>query len=278
MATTISNLQVIELAQKEVNAKAGFVDSLKPFSKQFDGTAPFNNGVSVPVITPGAPDGSLDFNTDGSNSIVFTNVLLTSAAKSQTNIPSYQYEQLDQYLTGLVGGQLDRVQKQITDTAYAQFNTTNWSVASNKVVVSAWSESAPTLAALYSVVEAAKKTGKLDPNNVKVLMPSATYGLMRGVLDALARPADLGFEVIPVYASTLTQTALTDGTAVGVAIGKDFGVSSEEFEFFAASDNSIGYGFHIIPDAKGSGYIVAIRAIYGTKVLNTTGFLWASAS
>lgn len=279
MATTISNLQVVELAQKAINAKAGFADSLKPFSKQFDGNVAFGNGISVPVFTAGAADGTLDFNTDGSSTTVFTNVLLTSAAKGQVVIPAYQYAQLERYVETLTGGLVDKVQKTITDVAYAQFNVTNWPIASNKVVISAWSESAPTLPALYSVVEAAKKTGKLDPTNIKVLMPSTTYGLMRGVLDALARPADLGFEVVPVYASTLTQTALTDGSAVGIGIGADYGVSMvEEFEYFASSDNQIGYGLHIIPNGNGNSYTLAVRSIYGTKVLNTTGFLWASAS
>lgn len=279
MPTNISNLQVVELTQKSINAKVGFADSLKPFSKQFDGSVAYGNGISVPVFTAGAADGTLDFNTDGSSTTVFTNVLLTSAAKGQVVIPAYQYAQLERYVETLTGGLVDKVQKTITDVAYAQFNVTNWPIASNKVVVSAWSESAPTLPALYSVVEAAKKTGKLDPTNIKVLMPSTTYGLMRGVLDALARPADLGFEVVPVYAPTLTQTALTDGSAVGIGIGADYGVSMvEEFEYFASSDNQIGYGLHIIPNGNGNSYTLAVRSIYGTKVLNTTGFLWASAS
>lgn len=280
MPTSISNLAVIQVTQDAVNSFQGFADSLKPFKTKYDETTYYNNGVSVPVVIPGAADGTLDFNTDGSNAINFQTVMLTSAAKSQTVIPAYQYAQLGNVIDkALINGMLTRVSKAVTDVAYSQFNTTNWPIATNKVVVSAWSESAPTLPALYSVVEAAKRTGKLDPTNLIVLMPSTTYAVIKAVLDQTLRIVNPGFEVVPVYASSITQTCITDGSAVGLAFGVDAGVEmTEQFEYFATTDNSGGYGLHLIPNANGNAWTIAVRSIYGTKVLNNTGFLWASAS
>lgn len=275
MATTITNAGLIERGQKAVLSFSGFDDSTKAFIKGFNSTALYGNGVSVPVITTGAVNtSSMDFATDDSNSIVFKNVVINKSAKTQFVLPGYQAAQLEPNFNQMIDAMLLKVSKQITDTAYAMFNVTKWPVASNKVVVAAWSETAPTLTALYSCVEAAKKTGKLDPNGIKVLMPSATYGLLKGALDSLPREAALGFEVIPVYAASITQTCITDTSAVALAIGADIGVGPEQFEYITNADNSIGFGIHIIEDDKLQNITVAVRATYAVEYANDTAFLW----
>lgn len=275
MATSITNLSLVERGQKAVNAYSGFEDTTKPFIKAFNAGVVYGNGISVPVIATGAVNtSSLDFLTDDSNSITFKNVVLNKIATQKFILPSYQSAQLEQHFNSMIDAMIRKTAKQVTDTSYAMFNTTNWPIASNKVVVATWSETAPTIAALYSLVEAAKKTGKLDPYSLKVLMPSATYGLLKAALDALPRETALGFEIIPVYATSLAQTAITDTSALALAVGSDVGVGAEEFEFIPSSNGDIGFGVHIIEDAKARNVTVAVSTVYAVEIANATGFLW----
>lgn len=279
MATTITNLALVERAQNAINSYSGFADSTKPFLKSFDKDVFYGNTVSLPVFSTGAVNTtSLDFATDDSNSIVYKPIAVNKIAKTQFIIPAYQAKQLENNFNTMIDGLIQKVGKQITDTAYGVYSSANFPVASNKVVVAAWNEASPTLAALYSVVEKAKSSGRLDPFGCKVLMPAATYAGIKSVLDSLPRDASLGFEVVPVYNTGFTQTAITDGSAVGLGIGADMGVGAEQFEFISNADNTLGFGVHIIEDAKYNNITIAVRSFYGHDLLNTTGFLWASAS
>lgn len=276
MATNISNLQVVELAQKAINSFNGFQDSTKPFAKAFDGSVYYGNGVNVPVITPGVASNSLSFATDDSNTIAFNTVLVNTIAKNQIAVPNYQYEQLGQYLSSVIDSLVSTVSMQVSTAAYSLLTSANFTTT---VAGTGWSESAPTLPALYKFVEKAKATGKINPNNVVVVMPSSTYAGAKSVLDALPREASLGFTLVPTYNANLTSTWITDGSAIGLGIGGDAGVKSgvEEFEFFTSTDAQIGYGLHIIPDAINQKFIVGLRTIFGTKVLNTTGAIYAAS-
>lgn len=279
MATTITNLALVERAQTAINSYSGFADSTKPFLKSFDKDVFYGNSVSLPVLSTGAVSTTaLDFLTDDSNGVNYKNVAVTSIAKTQIILPAYQAKQLEIHFSSMIDGFVQKVGKQITDTAYGLFSSANFPVASNKVVVAAWNEASPTLAALYSVVEKAKASFRIDPFNVKVLMPAATYAAIKSVLDSLPRDASLGFEVIPVYNAGFVQTAVTDGSAVGLGIGADTGIGAEQFEFISNADNTLGFGIHIIEDALRNNITIGVRSFFGAGLLNTTGFLWASAS
>lgn len=278
MASTITNLAVTTLSQAQINATNGFGDSIKPFTTAFDDAVLYGNAVSIPVVTPGASGTALNWATDDSNSVVFTSVTVNKVAKEQLNVPSYQYVQLEKYLrNGVIGGLAKKVNATVVSAAYALFTTTNFAT---KSVSSAWSDSAPTIAALNTAVEYTKATGKVDPNNVFVLMPAATYAVIKTALDALPRDVmtGLGYEIIPVRYASIAKTFIVDKSAVAIGIGLDAGEPLGEFEFISAPEGQTGYGLHIIPDAINSQSIVGLRTLYGVGVMNASGAAYISAS
>lgn len=282
MPTGITNLSFVEKAQKEINSVQGFADSTKPFALGFNSNTLYGNAVAVPVFSAGTAGTAYDFATDGSSTTTFTNITVNTPANHIMVVPSYQYAQLTQYGDTSVKGAIDIVLNKISDAGYAAFNTTNWPLVSNKVISSAWSEATPTLAALEVAVQAAIATKKLNRANIIVLMPSGTYAVIKALLNSLNRDikSALGYDIVPVYAAGFNQTAITDGSAVGIAIGQDIATPEvmEEFEFLVDAESTFGIGFHKFGDAKARSVTIALSAQYGVSKLNATGFKWVAAS
>lgn len=278
MATTIAGLNIQTIAQEAINAAIGVGDSLKGFSVAFNGEKLPGQSVLVPFNAFGTvqtTSGSLmTFNTDGGNSVTMKKIDVEHTAKDQTNLSVFQDADLPEgAIRGLLDGMIENVNYSVVTSAYAQLTSANFS----GVVSASWDESAPTLAKLYSLVHKAYGTGKIRPGKAKVLMPAASYAVVASVLDALYRDPIVGknFEVIPVYASTFTRTAITDGTALGIGFGGDLGGPGDEFSFAASANDKIGYGIHKFYDVNNRIWKMSVVSNWGYKIVNTNGLLWA---
>lgn len=280
MATSIDNIDKLTVAQEAINATPSILHSLKAFSVEISGESVLGDGVLVPVVTAGtsatATNGAgVNFLTDGSSTIELVEVKITESKKQQAELTITQFAKLGQFFPRFTESSVNAINNDVVASIYGALTETAYT---GTVVVSSWSESAPTLKALYSLVEKAKGTGKINPNDVYVLMPSSTYASLKADLDSLPREAALGFTVVPVYASGFAKTAIMDKSALAVGFGADQGFSNEEFSYVANAADGVGYGIHIIEDPKARLKTLAIVANYGFAVTNANGLLWASAT
>lgn len=276
MATTISNQGLQTIGQKAVIALSGFQDSMAPFTIAYDGNVFKGDAVKVPVFSYGATSTSSDFQTDDSNSATLVSVIANTVAKQQIDLAPQDFDRLKGVSEAMVKGMIIKAAKNVSDAAYTLLNSSFTFTAGNKAVVAAWSEAAPTLAALQATVGTALATGKIDPSNVIVGMPSSTYFAFMAVLNALPRDVNLGFKIVPVFSSAITKTFITDASAVGVGLAADNGTNYEEVENFTTENDSLGYALHVIHQPAKQVVTTGVRLIYGTALLNSTGLLWAA--
>lgn len=276
--TTIAGLNIQSVAQESINASIGVGDSLKGFSLAFNGEKLPGQSVLVPFNSFGSvqtTSGSLmNFNTDGGNTVTMKKIDIEHSAKDQVNLSVFQDADLPaDSIRGLIDGMLENVNLSVVTSAYAQLTSATFS----GVVSASWDESAPTLAKLYALVHKAFGTGKIRPGKAKVLMPASSYAVIASVLDQLYRDPLVGkqFEVIPVYSTSFTRTAITDGSALGIGFGGDLGGPGDEFSFVASANDKIGYGIHKFYDLNDRVWKMACVANWGYKVVNTNGLLWA---
>lgn len=279
MSTSIASIELVSLAQDLVNKFSGFGDSLKPFNTVFDGEVSLGNSVIVPMFATtdsltASGSAGLDFSTDGSDAVTTAKVTVSETTKKQVNLKSHEFAKLGNFAPQMINGMLNKISKNVIDAAYALVTSGNFA----GVVSASWSESAPTLEKLNTLVEKAKSSGKLDPTSIKVLMPAAGYAVIKTAYQALARDAAgaLDFTLIPVYNSGFTKTCITDGSAIAIGFGADCGEDGEQFSFVQSADNTIGYGLHVIADPKYSQKIIGLRSNYGVKVVNPDGLLFAA--
>lgn len=278
MSTTITGLNIQTIAQEAINAAIGVGDSLKGFSVAFNGEKLPGQSVLVPFNSFGAVQttsgGLMTFGTDGANTVTMKKIDVEHTAKDQVNLSVFQQEDLGpETISGLIAGMVENVNYSVVTSAYAQLTSATFS----GVVSANWDESAPTLAKLYALVHKAYATGKIRQGKAKILMPAGSYAVVASVLDQLYRDPIVGknFEVIPVYASTFTRTAITDGSALGVGFGGDLGGPGDEFSFVASANDKIGYGLHKFYDVNDRVWKMAALCNWGYKVVNTNGLLWA---
>lgn len=279
MATSIASIELVSMTQELVNKYSGFGDSLKPFTTVFDGEVTLGNSVIVPIFATtdsatASGSAGLDFSTDGTDAVTTAKVTVSETAKKQINMKSHEWAKLGTFAPQMINLMLQKISKNVIDTAYALITSANFP----GVVSASWSESAPTLEKLNTLVEKAKASGNFDRTSIKVLIPFAGYGVIKTAYQALARDAagSLDFELIPVYATSFTKTVVTDGSAIAVGFGADFGEDGEQFSFIQSSENTIGYGLHVIADPKYSQKIIGLRSNYGVKVVNSTGLAFAA--
>lgn len=269
---TVTNSELIEIAQTVINTNGKMADNLKAFTVAFDGTVLPGDSVLVPVIKYGATvkNGS-DFSSDGSNSVEMKKVSLVSAAYHPTPFTDIEWRKVNAMAPKIIKGSMDIIGNDVTDTLYGQLTSANFS----GVVSANWTEATASLEKLRVLVEKAKGTGKLDRNNIKVLMPSDTYGIIADAYDARYRDINPGFEIIPVRSESFTKTWVTDGSAIAVGFGADVGNDAEDFEYIESSDSTIGYGLHIYSDAEKRKKKIVLNTSWGWVVANANGALRA---
>lgn len=278
MPTSIAAIEVSSVATELVNKSSGFGDSLKPFTTVFDGDVVLGNSVIVPVFSTSTSltasgSAGLDFSSSNSNSVTTAKVIVENTSKQQTDLKVTEFAKLGTYAPKMITQMLDNINKDIIDYVYSFVTSANFA----GVVSANWSESAPTLEKLNTLVEKAKASRKLNKNSIKVLIPSAGYAIIKTAYQALARDAagSLDYELIPVYNSAFTRTAVTDGTGIAIGFGADQGMG-EEFTFIPSADDSVGYGLHVVTDLIKRQRSFCLICNYGVKVVNADGLLFAA--
>lgn len=270
---TVTNSELIEMAQTVINTNGKIADDLKAFTVAFDGDVLPGDSVLVPVIKFGSSvKNGTDFSSNGSNSVEMKKVGLTSAAYHPTPFTDVEWRKVNTLAKDVLEGSVDIIGREITDIGYSLFTSANFS----GVVSANWSESAPTLEKLRVLVEKAKGSGKLNRQKIKVLMPSNTYAIISDAYDARYRDVNPGFEIIPVYSESFTKTWVTDGSAIAVGFGADVGNDSEEFEYIQSSTGKVGYGIHIYSTPVLRQKMLLVNCSWGWAITNANGALAAA--
>lgn len=211
MPTTITNQGLQTMGGKAVLSLSGLIDSLKPFTSAYDVSVSEGGTVKLPVFTYGAALAVRDFTGDGNAAITFKNVTADQVASYPVQLTRPDYEILKGVSPTLIKGLVTKAGKAVTDAVYTAFQAA-FPVASNKIVDATWAEgdaSKNTLANVRKLIGKAVKTGKLDPNNIIVAMPTDTYYAFISNIDSMARGVELGFTVVPVHTSAIANTFIT---------------------------------------------------------------------
>ena len=271
MATTITNPDLLEIAQQSVSLFSGVRDDLRGVTVQFAQNATYGDTVKVATVSAGENSTEADYQTDGSSSLIFKNIALGAKSKQQIELTESEYAKIGETITAQAYNQLvKKAAKGVSDAVYGLINTTNFPLSANKIVTSA-AESSLTVDHIYAAVGAAIATGKFDPSNIIVVAPYATYARLRSEMDKrFSQGISMNFVMIPNTVTSVTY--ITDGTAAGVAIGGDPGTNKTTLV-----DNGIGYSLKIFTDDRKDKIVVAPRFTYGTALLGGA-IRWLQAS
>lgn len=261
MSTTVTNPDLLEIAQKSVALFSGIADNLRAVTVNFSETATYGDTVKVATTSAGENSTDVDYSNDGGSSIVFKNLELNAYSKQQVELTEADYAKIGSVITNSMFNQLVmKAAKGASDAVYGLINTTNFPLSANKIVTSA-AETALDLDKIYAAVGAALALNIFDPSNIKVVCPWATYARLKSDLDKrYSDGISLNFDIVP---NALTSVSyITDGSAAGIAFGGDPGTNKTTL----VSDG-IGYSLKVFTNDVKDKIVVAPRFTYGVALL-----------